>query len=229
MSSDEGPSALQSRTAGLVKRVAMITGAHRALFYRYDYMFDPDQLMVLVDTLTATDHLSGPILEVGCAGGHTTVFLNRHLDVLGSARRYVAVDTFAGFTDEDIAVERSRGHGDHYRWLFRNYDRSYFDQTMVNNGVSRVTSVEADANAYDFGRHAGASWCLIDVDLYRPVRTTLERMLPLMAPGGVVVVDDCVDDGKYDGAFAAFAEVTEGLDASCAIEARKLGVIRLPG
>lgn len=228
MSSDDGPSALQSRAAGIVKRVAMLTGAHRALFYRYDYMHDPDQLMVLVDTITATDDLEGPLLEVGCAAGHTTVFLDRHLGVLGSERRYVAIDTFAGFTDEDIAVERQRGHDERYRWLFRNYDQSYFDQTMVNNGVTRVTSVKADANTYDFSRHAGASWCLIDVDLYRPVRATLERVLPLMAPGGIVVVDDCADSGKYDGAHQAFVEITEGLDAVCSIEARKLGVIRLP-
>ena len=175
---DDSPTFVQSRAAGAIKRLAMLTGAHRALFDRYDYMFDPDQLMVLVDTVTATDHIQGSLLEVGCAGGATTVFLNRHLDVLGSDLRYVAVDTFAGFTDEEIAVERQRGHGERYRWLFRNYDKSYFDQTMANNDVTRVTSVEADANTYDFSRHDRISWCLIDVDLYRPVKAALAGVLP---------------------------------------------------
>lgn len=94
--------------ANIIKSIAFRTGLHRMLFYRYDYMFRPRELALLVSSLTETHGQPGPILEIGCAAGHTTVYLNKHLDDLADLRDYVCLDTFAGFTDADIAVEVPR-------------------------------------------------------------------------------------------------------------------------
>jgi predicted O-methyltransferase YrrM len=216
--------------ASAIKSVAFRTGLHRAVFYRYDYMFQPAELAFLVSCLTRTHGLPGPIVEIGCAGGNTTVFLNKHLDDLADRRSYLCVDTFEGFTDDDIAVETARGKdAERYRYIFRAYRQSWFDRTIANNGISRVRSIKADVNEHDFGDLRDISFCLIDVDLKRPVERSLEELVPRMAPGGIVVVDDCASDNKFDGALAAYAEFTDRHDLPMRIENGTLGVIEIPG
>jgi O-methyltransferase len=215
--------------ANLVKSFAFHTGLHRVLFYRYDYMFRPQELALLVSSLTDTHGHQGPVLEIGCAAGHTTVYLNKHLDDLADVRDYICLDTFAGFTDEDIAVEVERGHdSDRYAFLFRAYRQNWFDQTMQNNRITRVTSVQADVNNFDFSPYLNISFCLIDVDLLRPVRKALEEVYPRMAPGGIILVDDCSASGKYDGAFEAYVQFVQRMQLHPDIRHGKLGVIKIP-
>jgi O-methyltransferase len=215
--------------ANAVKILAHRTGLHRVLFYRYDYMMRPRELALLVTLLTETNGLEGPIFEIGCAAGNTTVFLNKHLDDLADSRQYVCLDTFAGFTDADIDVEVQRGHrASQYEYVFRAYRKPWFDRTMVNNHVSRVTSIQADVNDFDFSHYRDISFCLIDVDLHRPVSRALREVYPRMAPGGVIVVDDCTPDRKYEGACAAYVEFVEGLGVAVDIRYDKLGIVRIP-
>jgi predicted O-methyltransferase YrrM len=214
--------------ASTLKEAAYRTGLHHFLFYRYDYMFRPRQLSVLVSYLTRTHDLPGPIVEIGCAAGHTTVFLNKHLDDLADSRHYVCIDTFAGFTAEDIAVERDRGKDPgRYAHLFRSYRKEWFDKTMSNNQVTRVTSIQSDVNSFDFGPFEAISFCLVDVDLKRPVVRSLEQVLPRMAIGGVVVVDDCVPNAKFDGALTGYLEVVERYGLPVDIRDDKLGIIEV--
>jgi O-methyltransferase len=215
--------------ATAVKTFAYRTGLHRLLFYRYDYMFRPAELAVLVSVLTQTKCLPGPILEIGCAAGHTTVFLNKHLDDLEDSRNYFCIDTFAGFTDDDIAVEVDRGKDkNEYASLFRSYRKEWFDKTMSNNDVSRVTSIQADVNEFDFSEFEQISFCLIDVDLTRPVRRSLEEVLPRMAPGGIIVVDDCTPRVKFDGALAGYLDIVDRYGFPVDIRFDKIGYIEIP-
>ena len=55
----------------------------------------------------------------------------------------------------------------------------------------------------DFEPYKEISFCLIDVDLMRPVATSLKEIAPRMAAGGIIVVDDCTPNRKYDGADQA--------------------------
>lgn len=222
-----GPPRLQRRASGFAKWLAYRTGTHRLVFPRYDFMFTPRQLAFLTDQLTATNHLDGAVLELGCAAGHTTTFLGKHLEDLGSTRRYIAIDTFAGFTAEDIAVERARGKTHDYGRLFRNYRKAYFDRTLVNNDLRWIEVIEADVTSFDFAVVGPVSFCVVDVDLYRPVRASLEAVLTHMQPGGVIVVDDCAPSTEYDGALEAYRDVvgTLGLEPDLVAD---LGVIRAP-
>jgi O-methyltransferase len=94
--------------------------------------------------------------------------------------------------------------------------------------VARVHSIQADVNGFDFSPYEDISFCLVDVDLMRPVARALEEVFPRMARGGIVVVDDCQPDRKFEGACAAYVDFVGRIGAPVDIRYEKLGVIRVP-
>jgi predicted O-methyltransferase YrrM len=95
----------------------------------------------------------------------------------------------------------------------------------VNGVADRVRVVTADATDLEYAQFAPIAFALVDVDLYRSVLATLERIAPHMAPGGVIVVDDCAS-GDFEGADEAYREFCEANGLPVRIEHGKLGVIR---
>ncbi len=212
-----------------VKQVVYRTPIIRDLLdYRYPYMFSPAQLAFLCEQITNVADISGSILEVGCESGKTTVFLNRHIDTLGMAVDYYAIDTFSGFTMHDIECEHALGRDYRYRAFFRGNSKARFDQTMRRNGVEGVTSFQADAATFDYTKISPFRMALVDVDLYRPVLSTLNAIYDLMSPGGIIVIDDCAQGGQWGGAYEAFMEFTKAKGVEPVITHGKLGVIIKP-
>jgi predicted O-methyltransferase YrrM len=218
----------QSRLAHRAKQLLLRTPLRELFTYRYRFMFSPSQLCFLCQQITNTAEVPGSILEVGCAFGATTVFLNRHIDTLGIDVDYYAIDTFAGFTAKDISFEHALGRHYRYHNEFRGNSEPWFNRTMRRNGVRRVTSFRADATTFDYTRIAPLRFALVDVDLYRPVLAVLENIYDLVSPGGTIVTDDCQQGGRWGGAYDAFTEFTKtkGLDAI--ITADNLGLITKP-
>lgn len=210
-------------------RLAAATRLRKYLYYRYQYSFNPAQLCFLVDCLNRTAASDGSIVEIGCAFGHTTVFLDQHLRSRGDSREYVCIDTFTGFTPDDLAFEES-ARGKRSQWYSASYSdasREHFERTLENNGVTRVRTVQADINAYDLRVVGPVSFCLIDVDLYLPVTSALEKVMGLMSPGGIVVVDDCQEHPLWDGALQAYEEFTAKADIAPRIVEGQFGLIQV--
>ena len=199
------------------------------LLPRYMYNFTPPQLMFLCEALERTRNLPGPVLEIGCAGGFTTLFLNRYMDSMRIEKPYVCIDTFGGFTEADVAVELgSRGkQAGEYGRLWTDWSKELFEQTMRLNRVSRVRTIQADINELDTSPLGAPSMCLVDVDLYRPVTSALQKVYPAMAGGGMIIVDDCAPNSKYDGALQAYTDFTRERGLPLRLTLDKLGVIDL--
>lgn len=209
----------------LLQQALLRSPLARWLWPPYRHMFTPPQLAFLGRELEAAP--AGTALEIGCANGDTTVWLLRWLQEAGVDRAYVAIDTFAGFPDRDIAGEAQRGRDPRrYRASFRGPTRQRFAHSVSVNGVAdRVRVVTADATDLEYGQFAPIAFALVDVDLYRSVLATLERIVPHMADGGVIVVDDCAP-GDFEGADEAYREFCETNGLPVQIEHGKLGVIR---
>ncbi len=199
-------------------------------FHRYAYMFTPAQLAFLLRCLEQTEHVPGAVVEIGCASGRTTVFLNKYLDELDSVRRYVCIDTFRGFTTDDVVFEtRCRGKATHKLFGFRVNDKEWFDRNLTENGIERVSSFQGDIKTLNLAALVPrVSMCIIDVDLYLPVKIALSKVMPLVSPGGLVVVDDMIDNTTFDGARQAYREFTRESNLPEEIALRKLGVLRAP-
>ncbi len=211
--------------SGLLQRVALRTPLARWLWPPYRYMFTPPQLAFLGLELERAP--AGTALEIGCANGESTVWLNRWLDAAGIDRRYVAIDTFAGFPRGDIEVEAGRGRDPNVlAHSFRGPTRQRFDHAVRINGIGRVEAVVADATTIRYSRFAPVAFALVDVDLYRSVREVLNGVYPHLAEGGVIVVDDCGGPGIFEGAGEAYREFCEQHGLRQRVEHGKLGVIR---
>ena len=210
----------------LAKELAYRLHVKAGFFPQYPYMYSPAQLAFLCRCISELGDVEGSIVEVGSAYGSTTVFLNEHMRCTGISRRYVCVDTFSGFTTRDLEDEVSqRGRKPPSR-AFRANKRKWVQRTLDVNRANNVTLHEADAVTFDYTRIAPIAFCLIDVDLYLPVKAALDRVFDLVPAGGRIVVDDCARRNEaWDGAYDAYCEFVGERELEQRIMLDKLGVI----
>ncbi|MCR6657469.1 MAG: TylF/MycF family methyltransferase [Opitutus sp.] len=201
------------------------------VLYKYRYAFSPSQLRALLNLVDEALAVPGDLVEVGCYRGYTTTFLNRHLNEVAPGRRYLAIDTFSGFTPESVDVEvKQRGKSAGHRAFakFTVNSRRVFDATLKLNNITRVAVIEGDICRRDLDPAQRFCFGLIDVDLYAPSRAGLEKVWAQLNPGGVIVVDDCQPRQIYDGSRQALEEFGKEHGVAFEIVAEKLGVLRKP-
>jgi predicted O-methyltransferase YrrM len=213
----------------LLKHAVLRTPLARFALPRYIYNFRPAQLGFLIDCVDRTRDLGGPILEIGCFAGATTVWLNTHLQTSGIKKHYIALDTFEGFlstdVDHEVLVREKPADTLGFEIAFGLNHISWVRRTLDFHGFTDVELVKTDAGTYDYSRFRDISFALVDVDLYLPVRRTLEAIWEHMADGGIIVVDDCAPANIYDGALQAYREFIAERSLPERIVHGKLGVI----
>lgn len=212
----------------LVKEILFNSPMRRYFFPRYAYNFTAPQLCFLCQCIEDTKCIEGAIAEVGCAHGSATVFLNKYMDAQNIQKDYYAIDTFSGFTNGDIRFEvANRGKTKELFTGFQGNKKKWFDGTMQQNEITRVLSIKADVNEYDLTTLGPLSFCLLDVDLYRPMKKVLQEVYRVLSPGGIMVVDDCDSSHiKWDGSDQAYKEFVKEGNLTPHIVHGRLGVIR---
>lgn len=208
---------------GRIRRTAyeamMNRGYLRKFWYpRYQFEYFPRQLCYLARCIDLISSVDGEIVEIGCAHGLTTTFLYEYMKDSGIDKRYNCFDTFSGFTKQNIAVEINQRRKDYnYGREYKNNNIEWFRENLSRRSIVDVNIVQADICTIDDDKlPPKIAFCLIDVDLYEPVKIGLQKIYPRMANGGVIVIDDCwtrqkhmwVDSvgSAYDGAMQAYKE-----------------------
>jgi Macrocin-O-methyltransferase (TylF) len=193
----------------------------------YRYCLEVSELCAIADAITATKGQAGRVVEMGVARGMTTAFLNTHLDALGDSRKYLAIDTFAGFTPEDIAFEVAhRGKNRDAYWGFTYNDEKVFRRNMARLGFDRVEVLRLDVNHLETEHLGRVSVAILDVDLYRPTLRALEVTYEVLEDGGYIFVDDVSPGTVYDGAGQAYLQFTERMGLERIQIGGKCGLIR---
>jgi O-methyltransferase len=213
----------------IIKDISLKAGRNRQLFSLYPYMFSPAQLIFLADCVRSVSSVPGSFVEVGCAYGATTVFLNKYMNDNAQLveRNYYAIDTFRSFVAEHADYEiQNRGKSPSIKKRFKENKKAWFDKSMAVHGVKRVKSIECDATQFDLSGVAPIAFCLIDVDLYIPIKDLLPKVFSAMSSGGIIIVDDCQPDQMWDGALQAYQEFTRERDLAGEIVLEKLGIVR---
>jgi O-methyltransferase len=166
-------------------------------------MYSPAQLAFLCQSVSELDGVDGAIVEVGSAFGDTTVFLNEHMRWAGIERPYFCVDTFSGFTSRDIE-----------------------DEVVTRGRRPPPEAFRTNKRKWVQRRVGPIAFCLVDVDLYLPVKSVLDRVFDLVSTGGRIVVDDCSKrGGPWDGAYDAYCQFTAERELESRIVHEKLGLI----
>jgi O-methyltransferase len=217
------------KSRGLLSRILYHSPLFALVAARYPYFFTPAQLAFLCECLDETLNLPGCVVEVGCARGFTTIFLNRHLEARGIQKTYYALDTFSGFTRRDVRHEvEARNKNASLGTHFTVNDQRWFDHSMQLAGYRNVHSIKCDAVEFDYSSLGPIAFALCDVDLYLPTKSALKGTYDHLLPGGIIVCDDCVSSGPYDGALLAYQEIIAENGSAARIVHDKLGVIAKP-
>lgn len=211
-----------------VKDLSLRTGVYQQTFFDvYPFMFTPQQLFFLTRCLIETKNVEGCCLEAGCAYGATTVFLNKFMKNEGILKSYIAVDTFSGFVEDHYSFEIQQRHKRRkIKYSFSENKQSWFDLSLKRGGVSNVVSVSCDITKFDFSSLGQISFCLLDVDLYIPVKDALPKIFQQMSSGGILVIDDCKPNCDWDGSYLAYQEFCQTNNLKEEIHHEKIGVLR---
>jgi predicted O-methyltransferase YrrM len=182
-----------------------------------------------ITTTLETVRTAGAVLEIGVGGGATSIAINEFMKQRSIARPFYAVDTFSGFTKEDVDFEKKqRDKSDSYLG-YRTNNRAWYSKTLIAHGIEHAHVIQADAKQLDYSRFAPLAFCLLDIDLYKPVESVLPRLYDVLEPGGIIIVDDCaLEESLYDGAGEAYRKFCARIGVVPELVHDKLGVIRKP-
>jgi O-methyltransferase len=186
------------------------------------------QLNFILDTIKEIDD-DGAIVEIGVGGGASSIVINKFIQSNSINKHFFAIDTFYGFTKEDISYENKiRGKADSYQY-YRSNSLSWYTKTLKAHGILNANIFKADAKDFEYNLIGPIAFCLFDVDLYNPTSKVLPILYSKLIPGGVIIVDDCQKDKSiYDGAGEAYREFCKNNNLTEELVHYKLGVIRKP-
>jgi predicted O-methyltransferase YrrM len=151
----------------------------------------------------------------------------------GFKKDYVCIDTFQGFTADDISAEEARGKK--HQWydrVFKDNKIEWFKDSLRRRHITDIEVIKSDISAVNpDSLPQKVAFCLVDVDLYRPVKSGLEIIFPRLSAGGIIVVDDCWSKANplaepFDGALQAYREFIANHHLPEHLVETKLGVIK---
>ena len=174
-----------------------------------------------------TGNLPGCVLEIGCNRGSTTIFLNRHLRDRGIQKSYYALDTFSAFTRRDVSHEvevcgKAPSLGTHFAV---NDQRWFSDRSMQLARIPQRPFDQMRCRRIRLPSLGLIALALCDVDLHLPTKSALKGTYDHLLPGGIIVCDDCLPSGPYDGALMAYQEINANNGSAPRIVHDKLGMI----
>lgn len=184
------------------------------LLYRYPKIaLAPERLYVYLDELWKQREADGAVVEVGVWLGGTAAIASSMLERMGHPCEYVGIDTFDGFDEEQFRQDAEKlgvppAHADMFDGNSKDVVSSLLKQWNAPSTVRLVKGDIARVSADELPKRIKV--CLLDVDLEVPIYEGLKRLLPHMAAGGVILVDDCAAETSWKGARVGYRRfVTE--------------------
>jgi hypothetical protein len=168
---------------------------------------DPNRVLILFQLMQASNTLpEGDYIELGSHRGFSLRVIYKFMD---PCRDLYSLDTFEGFDDRDIAVERTK------------YDSQWTAGSFAPTSVDNVARYVGDGSwpknlkivkgwfPESFKGFENIRWRFvhIDFDLYNPIKSALEALWDPLLPGGIILIHDY---GCY-----GFPGVRQAVDEFC--------------
>lgn len=146
-------------------------------------------------------NISGAVAEAGVYRGDFACYINEFLP----DKHLYLFDTFEGFTERDIMIDKERGYTYKDSGLFANTSVEIVLQKMTNrNNVIVKKGYFPDTTV---GLEEKFCFVSLDMDLYQPILAGLEYFYPRLCAGGYIFVHDChIEQAEFRGARQALLE-----------------------
>ena len=106
-----------------------------------------DNVYAYLDALQHKKEVPGAVVEIGCASGGSTVLACRFLSMIGCEKQYYCVDTFSGFTQQNLDTDHELGLHPRFDGMFANNSAFRFSKNIKNSSrTSAVTSSSVKRN-----------------------------------------------------------------------------------
>jgi len=199
------------RAKKFLKRLEAMDEDFRQIFLQVqDYtMLNPEKLFAFIQAVryVARNDIKGDIVECGVWRGGAVMAAALALNQLNAAERnFYLYDTFSGMskpTDKDKAhpgtkdfdvigeFEKTRTGADSSDWCRAGVNEVRENLARVPYDQKRFTLVEGKVEETIPGVLPGAIAILrLDTDWYESTQHEMVHLMPLLVPGGVLIVDD---------------------------------------
>ena len=139
--------------------------------------------------------------ELGCYRGDTSW----QLTVLMPDRKLYLFDTFEGFDERDVDMERKLGCSDAQTGLYSGTDKEKLMERMPLPGQVVIRKGWFPETAFDIEDETFCRVCM-DACLYQPTLAGLEFCFPRMGRGGVILLSGC-SGTRYRGVAKAVEDL----------------------
>lgn len=159
----------------------------------------------------------GHIMEIGVGDGRNSILFSAliRLHQQSSSRHYLGFDTFNGFEHRDLEqnphLEASRWQGEKFSLhaVEKRVRQAGYDDLVTLVAGDVVTTLPVFLHSGHTPKsqrgHLGISLLYVDCNAYTPAKVAIEKIWPLIVPGGLVAVDEKIQGGE-SRAVLAFAE-----------------------
>lgn len=145
-----------------------------------------DMLILLLRTIVEKD-IIGDIAELGVFKGHTAKLIHYYMP----ERKLHLFDTFEGFTEKGVLVEKEKTNlsvsASHFANTSLDGVRSYI--SAKNNNIVYYKGYFPESIPSDIGK-LSFSFVHLDADLYEPILEGLKYFYPRMSKRGLIIVHD---------------------------------------
>ena len=163
---------------------------------------------VILAQLAKTIKLPGDVVEFGCYAGDTSVLLAEALKQAPDKWLYL-YDSFEGLPEKTIKDQTAAG------WRFKAGELKVSPETVAHKFKKLSLPEPVIVKKWfdqldDSDLPSQISFALLDGDFYASIKTSFEKVAPLLTPGGIIVVHD-FRNAELPGVAKA---VNEFLDAN---------------
>jgi O-methyltransferase len=128
--------------------------------------------------------IQGEMAELGVYKGHTARLIHHYVP----ERKFFLFDTFSGFDEDDIRVEKTF-HGDKYDQFKDTNVRSVMKFIKPDN-ANVIPVIGMFPQSLPDGFDSVFSFVHMDMDLYQPTLEALKYFYPRVSSGGYMIVHD---------------------------------------
>ncbi len=167
------------------------------------------KLVFHYDSFLKTNNLNGSIVECGVASGNSLIFLIKLNEINQKKRTIYAFDTFEGFPEGSIHDGEflKKGRPSYLKYNLEFVKRKLKLNNIDSNKINFIKGI-IPSTFSDFTEEK-VSLVNIDLDLYAPIKSSLEFFWPLLEKNGLIMLDEYDmdgDDRKWPGAKKAIDE-----------------------